>query len=115
MAKDTRIFVAITNIKHGTGEVDSEGVPVFYYINSGDQINASDFPSKELLDSLIESGSVAEYTDVIVVEDTARVEELTAELEVANAKAADVDKLTAENADLLKQIADLQAAKSPAK
>lgn len=115
MAKDTRIFVAITNIKHGTGEVDSEGMPIFYFVKSGDQINAPDFPSQELLDSLIESGSVAEYTDVIVVEDTARVEELTAELEVANAKVADVDKLTAENADLLKQIQVLQAVKVPAK
>jgi hypothetical protein len=73
------IFVAVTNIKHGTGELDAEGLPEFVYVESGEMTAAKDFPSEDVLRDLIASGSVAEYKDVMVVEDTAKVEALEAE------------------------------------
>ena len=85
---DNRVFVAVTAIKHGAGEVDEDGKPVFVYVEPGEKVIAHDFPSEEVLNNLIASGSVAEYKDVLVVEDTAKIEALTTENEELKARLA---------------------------
>lgn len=99
MAKgNEKIYVAITNIKHGNGEVDEEGLPIFDYVESGQTLGASDF-SEELLASWIASGSIAERLDVIVVQDDAKIAELSDE----------VTSLSTENAELSDENAKLKA------
>ena len=86
------VFVAISNIKHGNGEVDAEGKPLFEYIENGEKVHQTDFPSIAVLRNLIAAGAVAEYKDVLVVEDSTKV-----------------NALTAENDDLKAQLAAMQA------
>lgn len=86
---DEQYFVAITDISHGF--VDGDGVNQKVFVEAGTKLTASEIGDEELVAQFIEQGSIAEFKDVIVVEDTARIEELEAEKAEKDARIAELE------------------------
>jgi hypothetical protein len=95
---DEKFYVTITDINHGqlVANDDGEEVNEVITVPAGEKLRASDFPSEELLETLIAAGAVAEFKDVIVVEDTARIEALEAEKAEKDAEIEALKKALAE-------------------
>lgn len=95
---DETFYVAVTAIDHGYLEENEDGVMVNkrLWIEAGTKLSASEIGDEELLNTFIEQGTVAEIKDVVIVENTERVEALESELTEKEARIAELEALLAQ-------------------